>query len=70
MPCPSYPLWHAGVIIQGEEYKLWSPSLWRYIKPRPVSSSFVTVMHWAAGSQIYSVYISSLMSEPKLHNHT
>jgi hypothetical protein len=38
MPCPSHPPWLDILIILGEQYKLWSPSLCSFLQP-PITSS-------------------------------
>jgi uncharacterized membrane protein len=63
-------LFHLIIVnIFREEYKLWSSSLCSILKPPFVSSLFSQIFFLAPLSEMPSVYVVSLMSESKFHNH-
>jgi hypothetical protein len=47
MPCPCYPPWRDLIIILGQDYKLWTSSLWSFLQP-PVTSSLFGPIFFSA----------------------
>jgi hypothetical protein len=58
------------LIILGEEYKLWSPSLCSFLQRPALHPSLVQIFSSAPCSETLSVYVPPLMSETKFHTHT